>query len=890
MATPYYIAEGRVPLPPKDADVLTICCDYCVVACGYKVYRWPVGREGGPRAGENALRVDFPVAVNTGKWVSPNMHNVVMHEGRPHNVIVIPDADSKVVNVGGTHSIRGGCIAQKCYNPQKPTADRLQHPLLRVGGSLQMVSWGAALDIMAEVSKHVIKNYGPHAWAMKMFSYQFFENTYALTKIAFRHIKTPAWASHWTGTANTNSTPGFRDVGFDNFGPAYEDFKNADVLFCSGSDPFETKTVLFTAWILPGILEHGLKVIMANPRKTTGAAFSEQHGGLFLQVEPGSDTVLHMAISRVILENGWEDRDWIAKYTSNKWETDSGFGQGTRNTPWQWRTTWGKLEGRSFEDYKKWLLAQKESTLDFAEKETGVPRQKIIKAAEMMAKPVNGKRPKTTIGIEKGNYWSNNYLNTVSIATLALLCGTGNRPGQMIGRFGGHQRGGNTAGRYPNERSPEKYPGRRKRKIDLDRWVQTGNVRFAWVIGTTWIQSMAAGAELRKVFDAMTRRNPYQIEGFDTARAIETLKKRVDSGGMVVVEQDIYLRDPIGSKYADIVLPAATWGEEDFTRCNGERRLRLYQKFYDPPGDAKPDWWIAAQFAKRMGFEGFDWKDSNEVFEEGARFRRGSRVNYHPLVWLAKKNGMRGHDLLQTYGTHGIQCPIRYEDGNLVGTVRLHDSTLKLPETGPQGPTVWRKWLTASKSQSGKFNWMRSPWDLFADYYDWLKPRGDELWLSNVRINETWQTMFDDIRKPYIAQRWPEIFVEIHPDDARPRGIESGDAVSLTNDRIPVQTGGFYGVMADDASFTGLMKNGHIKMTRASISAVAIVTPAVKKGVVAALKFDMTNSVNDLIPRVTDPFNNHYRFMLAVAKVKKIGESPYKRSLNAMSFARRDIV
>ncbi|MFQ5874740.1 MAG: molybdopterin-dependent oxidoreductase, partial [Dehalococcoidia bacterium] len=578
MATPYYIPQGRVPLPPKDADVLTTCCDYCVVACGYKVYRWPLGTEGGPRVSENALGVDFPVAINSGKWVSPNMHNVVMHEGRPRNVIVIPDGDSKVVNVGGTHSIRGGCIAQKCYNPQKPTADRLQHPLLRVGGSLQMAPWDTALDIMAEVSKHVIKKYGSHAWAMKMFSYQFFENTYALTKIAFRHIKTPAWASHWTGTANTNSTPGFRDVGFDNFGPAYEDFKNADVLFCSGCDPFETKTVLFTAWILPGILQHGLKVIMTNPRKTTGAAFAEKHGGLFLQVSPGSDTVLHMAISRIIIENGWEDRDWIGKYTSNKWETDSGFGQGTRNTPWQWRTTWGKLRGGSFEDYKKWLLAQEESTLDFAEKETGVPRRQIVKAAEMMAKPVNGKRPKTTIGVEKGNYWSNNYLNTVSIATLALLCGTGNRPGQMIGRFGGHQRGGNTAGRYPNERSPEKYPGRRKRKIDLDRWVQSGNVRFAWVIGTTWVQAMAAGVELRRVFEAMTRRNPHQIEGFDKAEAIETLKKRVDSGGMVVVEQDIYLRDPMGAQYADIVLPAATWGEEDFTRCNGERRLRLYQK------------------------------------------------------------------------------------------------------------------------------------------------------------------------------------------------------------------------------------------------------------------------------------------------------------------------
>ena len=112
-----------------------------------------------------------------------------------------------------------------------------------------------------------------------------------------------------------------------------------------------------------------------------------------------------------------------------------------------------------------------------------------------------------------------------------------------------------------------------------------------------------------------------------------------------------------------------------------------------------------------------------------------------------------------------------------------------------------------------------------------VKPRGDELWLNNVRINETWQTMFDNVRTPYIMQRWPEIFVEIHPADAKDRGVENSDVVSLSSDRIPVQAGGFYGVMGGYNSFTGLMKAGNIKITKAAISAVAIVTPAIKKGV-----------------------------------------------------------
>ena len=52
------LLTGQVPLPPIDAKVVPTACDYCVVGCGYKVYTWPVGSEGGPKASENALGVD----------------------------------------------------------------------------------------------------------------------------------------------------------------------------------------------------------------------------------------------------------------------------------------------------------------------------------------------------------------------------------------------------------------------------------------------------------------------------------------------------------------------------------------------------------------------------------------------------------------------------------------------------------------------------------------------------------------------------------------------------------------------------------------------------------------------------------------------------------------
>ena len=84
----------------------------------------------------------------------------------------------------------------------------------------------------------------------------------------------------------------------------------------SGADPFETKTILFTEWRIQG----GSKIIMVLPRKTTGAAYAEKHGGLFLQIVPGTDSLLHMALTRLILENGWEDKEFIEKWIANRWE------------------------------------------------------------------------------------------------------------------------------------------------------------------------------------------------------------------------------------------------------------------------------------------------------------------------------------------------------------------------------------------------------------------------------------------------------------------------------------------------------------------------------------------------------------------------------------------
>ena len=296
----------RVPLPPPDAAVHTTCCEYCPVACGYKVYTWPLSDKGGPAAEQNALGVDFPALPITGKWPSENMHAVVRVEGDLQNVLVMPDGDSEVVNVGGTHSVRGGALAKKLYTEDGPTSDRYTRPLLKVDGQHVPISWEMAIDLVAKLSQHTLDNHDELAWGMKIYSYEFYENVFAGSKLALGAIGTPNYSPHHA-PADGDDVPGLSDCGIDAFGSAFADDKAADVLFIAGSDPYETKTVRFTTWQALS----GAPIIYVDPRRTFTAAYAEANDGLHLQLAPGTDTCLYNAIAREIIANGWENTDFI---------------------------------------------------------------------------------------------------------------------------------------------------------------------------------------------------------------------------------------------------------------------------------------------------------------------------------------------------------------------------------------------------------------------------------------------------------------------------------------------------------------------------------------------------------------------------------------------------
>jgi arsenite oxidase large subunit len=225
----------------------------------------------------------------------------------------------------------------------------------------------------------------------------------------------------------------------------------------------------------------------------------------------------------------------------------------------------------------------------------------------------------------------------------------------------------------------------------------------------------------------------------------------------------------------------------------------------------------------------------------------------------------------------------------MVGTVRLHDSTLELDS--PEGPTIHHKWLTHFKTHSGKAIFNKSPWEAFSDFYERITPDPDkdEYWMTTGRVNEIWQSGFDDIRKPYMENRWPDTFVEIHPDIGKKHGIESGDEVRLWSDDILIQTGNRVKVKGDDLSFTTLNEQGFIRTGRGEVRAVAIVTKDVLPNVIFANFLHPSSPANSLVHRVPDPITNRYRFKLGKAQIEKTGESPFKNSFQEMSFKPRTV-
>ena len=743
---------GQLPIIPANATVHNVVCHYCIVGCGYKAYSWDARYEGGTAPGENAFGVDLSrqQPAETAAWYAPSMYNIVRQNGRDVHIVIKPDK-ACVVN-SGLGSVRGARIAEMSYSRQRNTQlQRLTDPQVWRYGQLQPTSWDDALDLVARVTAAVIAEQGEDGLFVFAFDHGGagggYENTWGTGKLYFGAMKVKNIRIH-NRPAYNSEVHGSRDMGVGELNNCYEDAELADTLVAVGTNALETQTNYFLNHWVPNLRGTSLdkkkaefgsepvakaRIVIVDPRRTVTVNASE--------VEAGKENVLHLALNSgtdLILFNAW------LTYAAEKGWIDKGF------------------IAASTKDFDKALAANKVSVAEAA-RATGLSEADIVKAVTWIGEPkAGGARRRTMFAYEKGLIWGNdNYRTNQALVNLALATGNIGRPGGGCVRMGGHQEG------YC--RPSDAHVGRPAAYVDKLLIEGKGGVHHIWGCDhyKTTLNAMAFKRAYKMrtdlVKDAMAS-VPYGDRDAMVAAILGAIRK----GGLFSVDVDI-VPTHIGEA-AHVMLPAATSGEMNLTSMNGERRMRLTERYMDPPGQAMPDCLIAARIANHMErvlramgktevadkFKGFDWKSEEDAFMDGyaKNEKGGAFVTY---------------DRLRTMGTNGFQEPATaFADGKIVGTKRLFaDGKFNKPDgKAVFAETRWRG-LQAPGKQAEK--------DKFA------------FLINNGRANLVWQSAYLDVENELVMDRWPYPFIEMNPQDMGELGLKSGDLVEVYNENGSTQ-------------------------------------------------------------------------------------------------------
>jgi predicted molibdopterin-dependent oxidoreductase YjgC len=467
------------------------------------------------------------------------------------------------------------------------------------------------------------------------------------------------------------------------------DMEKPDVIFCIGTNMTECHPVAATR--IKRALARGAKLIVADPRRIGLADIAD----IYLPLRVGSDVALLLAMAHVIAREGMVNEQFITDRT---------------------------VEGEKFLDHVK------DFPPEWATEITGVPAKDIAQAAIWYGSADRG-AIYYTLGVTEHICGVD---NVQSLCNLALMTGNVGREGTGINPMRGQNniQGAGDTGALPNNypgfqsvtdsKNQEKFAKRWGKTVDLEKGIT--KVRALELAGDQ-IRAMLIDGENTLVSD------PHREHCEHALRSLDHL---------VVI--DIFLTET--AQLADIVFPATAWGETDGTCTNTERRVQRLRKAVEPPGVAKPDWWIIAQLAERMGFKGFDWQEPKEVFNELCELS----ATYHGLDW----------DRIE-HGEYHWPVP---EKGH-PGTPRLHE------ERFINGRGIF------------KLVGYRDPAETTNEEYP--------LWLTTGRRLQSYHTRTQTGRAQGIDYFLPEELLEVHPDDVKRYGLEDGGWAQLTSPRGSVE-------------------------------------------------------------------------------------------------------
>ncbi len=399
-------------------------------------------------------------------------------------------------------------------------------------------------------------------------------------------------------------------MGEDIVPASYADIELADCFFIAGANPAWCHPILFRRLEAHKQQNPDVKIIVVDPRRTQSCSIADLH----LQITPGTDIILYNAISKVLIEKGLIDEEFIENSTEGFYEF--------------------KME------LAKASLSEMAGICDVKEDE-------IILAAHYIGN-AKGFISMWAMGLNQSIVGVNKNLSLINISLITGKIGKpGSGPLSLTGQpnaMGGREVGGmaNLASAHRN------LADAKDRKEIADFWKVDKIPENPGYAATEMFQALRDG-KMKAVWILCT--NP-SVSLPDANLVEEALNK----AKFVIVQEISNKSDTV--KFADLVLPAAAWLEKNGTMTNSERRISLLNKAVDAPGEALPDVEILTRFAQKMGYgEAFDYHNVSDIYSEHAQLTKGTNIDISGL----------SHERLKNEGS--FQWPVPKDDHP--GTARL---------------------------------------------------------------------------------------------------------------------------------------------------------------------------------------------------------------------------
>ncbi|QIB65746.1 nitrate reductase [Kineobactrum salinum] len=607
-------------------------------------------------------------------------------------VIAISGDRSHPANFGRL-CVKGSSLAETLVED-----GRLLHPLL--GG--ERLAWDPALDLVADQLRSTVARYGPESVAFYLSGQLLTEDYYVANKLM----------KGFLGSANvdTNSrlcmssaVSGYqRAFGADHVPCSYEDLEHCDLLVMVGSNAAWTHPVLYQRIAESKQRNPAKRIVVIDPRRTASCDLADLH----LAPRAGSDGFLFAGLLNYLQRHGLVDRDYVAAHTEG---FDAAVQQAAPQTP----AAVSRASGLSVDELEQFYRLFGESD----------------RVVTFYSQGIN----QSATGTDKCNAIINCHLATGKLGRPG--CGPFSITGQP-NAMGGREVGGlanqlaahmnfdrhlELVRRFWQAPAMASRPGHKA--VELFQAMDRGEIRFVWIMATNPAVSLPDTAQVR--------------------RALQRCE-------FVVVSDCVHDTDT--AAFADLLLPACGWGEKDGTVTNSERCISRQRALVPPLGEARPDWWMVTQVARRLGFaDQFPYEGAAEIFSEHARlsgFENDGQRDFD-ISALADLDREQYDRLAPSYWP----CPAA---GAPVGPAQGHFFT----------PTGRARFVSAAPALPEPASSDRAP-----------------LQLNTGRLRDQWHSMTRTGRVPKLMRHRDFFSISLNPADAAALGIEADSLVAVENSR-----------------------------------------------------------------------------------------------------------